>query len=212
MKPAADWERLLAALTVSCLLHAALLFMPYLGLSKNPPRAAAQGQAQQPAPALNAVLALEPQAAGAAATPLPAEAETKADAAAERLASEAPRPALGQGAGAGLLPPLTPTYFPPDKLTKRPQATGEPQLYTPEVMLIPAAGSLSLKLWISEFGDVIAVDIDNSDLPEAYAQAAIAGFMKLHFVPGEINGRSVGTVLPIEVRYDDSRQPPPQGK
>jgi outer membrane biosynthesis protein TonB len=212
MRPASDWKRLFASLVVSCLLHAALFFMPYLGVSTSASRLAEQGgQKLKPPRTLNATLALEKKSAFAAAevSPVFAEGESMADSSAERMASEEPRPALNRTEGIGLLPIPAPTYYTTDQLTKRPQPTAEAELDAPEIRPILASGTIILKLWISELGGVIAVDVEKTDLPEIFSRTAVAAFRNLRFVPGEINGRPVGTMMRIEVTYDDGRKPPP---
>lgn len=132
-----------------------------------------------------------------------------ADASAERMANEEPRPALEHAVGIGLLPIPAPTYYTTDQLTKRPQPTAEAELDTPEIGPVFASGTIILKLWISELGDVISVDVEKTDLPEIFSRTAVAAFRNLRFVPGEINGQPVGTMMRIEVTYDDGRKPPP---
>jgi len=132
-----------------------------------------------------------------------------ADASAEPMANEEPRPAMNRTEGIGLLPIPAPTYYTTDQLTKRPQATGEAELDTPEIWPILTSGTIILKLWISELGDVISVDVEKTDLPEIFSRTAVAAFRNLRFVPGEINGQRVGTMMRIEITYDDGRKPPP---
>jgi TonB family protein len=132
-----------------------------------------------------------------------------ADASAERVANEETHPALARTEGIGLLPIPAPTYYTTDQLTKRPQPTAEPELDTPEIGPVFASGTIILKLWISELGDVISVDVEKTDLPEIFSRTAVAAFRNLRFVPGELNGKRVGTVMRIEVTYDDGRKPPP---
>lgn len=212
MKPASDSMRLFASLVVSCLLHAALFFMPYLGVSTSASRPAVQGgQKLKPPRTLNATLALEKKSAFAVAeaSPVFAEGGSMADAPAERMANEEPRPALDRAMGIGLLPIPAPTYYTTDQLTKRPQPTAEAELDAPEIRPILASGTIILKLWINELGDVISVDVEKTDLPEIFSRTAVAAFRNLRFVPGEINGQPVGTMMRIEVTYDDGRKPPP---
>ena len=204
--------RLFACLMVSCLLHAALFFIPYLGVSTSASRPAVQGgQKLKPPRTLNATLALEKKSTFAVAEVSPelAEGGNMADASAERMASEEPRPASDRTVGIGLLPIPAPTYYTTDQLTKRPQPTAEAKLDTPEIWPILASGTIILKLWISERGDVSSVDVEKTDLPEIFSSTAVAAFRRLRFVPGEINGQRVGTVMRIEVIYDDGRRPPP---
>jgi len=212
VKPASDLMRLLACLTVSCLLHVALFFLPYLGISTVASRPEVQGgQRLKPPRTLNATLALQKKStfAAAEASPVAAEGGSSADAPVERAGSGEPPPALKRTEGIGLLPIPAPTYYTTDQLTKRPRPTAKAELETPEIWPIFAPGTIILKLWISELGDVISVDVEKSDVPEILSRTAVAAFRNLRFVPGEINGRRVGTVMRIEVIYDDGQKPPP---
>jgi TonB family protein len=212
MNRASDFKRLFASLVVSCLLHAALVFMPYLGVSTSASRPAVQGgQKLNPPRTLEATLALEKKSDFAAAEVFPESAEggSMADASAERVADEETRPAQDRTEGIGLLPIPAPTYYTTDQLTKRPRPTAEAELDTPEIGPIIASGTIILKLWISELGSVVSVDVEKTNLPEIFSSTAVAAFRNLRFVPGEINGQRVGTVMRIEVTYDDGRKPPP---
>jgi hypothetical protein len=107
-----------------------------------------------------------------------------------------------------LLPIAAPAYYTTDQLTRRPRPTAEPELDTAETRPIFAAGSIILKLWIDERGDVIAVDVEKTDLPELFSKTAAAAFRDLRFTPGELNGRHVGSLMRIEVTYGGSRSLP----
>jgi hypothetical protein len=212
MNRASDVKRLLASLAVSCLLHAALVFMPFLGVGTIASQPTVQGgQKLKTTRALNVTLVLEKQPAIAVAdgSPVFAEGGSMTDASAEGMATEERRPASDRTAGIGLLPIPAPAYYTTDQLTKHPQPTAEAELDTPEIRPILASGTIILKLWISELGDAVAVDVEKTDLPEIFSKTAVAAFKNLRFVPGEINGRRVGAVMRIEVTYDDGRKPPP---
>jgi TonB family protein len=186
--------------------------MPYLGVSTSASRPALQGgQKPNPPRTLYATLTLEKKSAFAVAevSPVFAEGGSMADASADRVANEVPRPALDRAVGIGLLPIPAPTYYTTDQLTKRPQPIAAAELDAPETRPIIASGTIVLKIWISERGDVISVDVEKTDLPEIFSRTAVAAFGKLRFVPGEINGQPVGTMMKIEVTYDDGRKPPP---
>lgn len=111
-------------------------------------------------------------------------------------------------AGADLLPIPAPDYYTTDQLTKRPQPTGVADLDKPETSTIIASGKMVLKLWIDDLGDVVDVLVEQSELPEVISRSAVEAFRRLHFVPGELKGRRVGSVMRIEIIYDDGRKPP----
>ena len=208
MNPASDWKRLYAALMISCLLHVALFFLPYLGVGSDVSRPSVPGgRKPEPARGLDLTLALESGAA--TVTAIPAEAASVAAPQSERRASEAPRPALDHALGIALLPMPAPSYYTTDQLTQRPRPIADPKLDVPEITPVFTSGTLVLKLWIDELGDVIAVDVEKTELPDAVSSSAVAAFRNLHFVPGEINGRRVGTLMRIEVVYNDGTRPLP---
>lgn len=104
--------------------------------------------------------------------------------------------------------PLT-AYYAIEQVTKRPQPITVAQLDPPEVSPLLASGKIIMKLWINEWGGVNDVDVEKSDLPAKFSEAAIAAMKKMKFTPGEFYGRRVAVVTKIEIRYDDFRAPPP---
>lgn len=197
-------RRFFAALAASCLLHAAIVFLPYLGATTAVSRPSLRdGKAQGPVPILNirmVVLEVGPVArAEGASTAVPPV---------RRDAGEESRPQAERALGAGVLPVPAPTYYTSDQLTKRPRPTTEPRLDVPELGPIFPFGKVVLRIWISELGNVVAVEVEKSDLPEAVSATAAAAFERLRFIPGEIDGRRVGSVMRVEVSYDDGTQLP----
>lgn len=196
--------RLLAALVLSCLLHAALVLLPYLGQSSKESRLTLAGR-QTPPPLINATLMDAGEhvysAASIAAKPLALPEKSAAD----RLA-DLDQPAVRHRAeGVDLLPLQAPVYYTTDQLTKRPQPVASAELDAPEIRPIVASGTLVLTLWINEFGVVADVAVEKTDLPEVFSRTAVAAFKHLRFQPGERSGQPVGTVMRIEVTYADGR-------
>jgi hypothetical protein len=197
-------NRLLAALAASCLLHGAIIAMPYFGASTTVSRPAVlqPGSAR----ALHVRLDLEGAPAKAAEN---SAAGAGAEPQAPRAAEEEPRTAAERALGADLLPIPAPAYFTTDQLTKRPQPTSQPRLLAPELGPAIPSGKIILKLWISELGNVVSTEVETSELPDAISASAAAAFGKLRFEPGQINGRPVGALMRIEVIYYDGAGPPP---
>ena len=202
--------RLFACFALSCLLHAGVIFTPYLGASSSAYQPAVEG-GRKPAPArvLSVTLEAEKEKNSAfTVAAVPTDGESMAASPTERASKEQPRPPLDRTEGVGLLPLPAPAYYTTDQLTKRPQPIGAAELDTPEIRPIIASGTIVLKLWINELGTVTSVDVEKSDLPEMFSETAVAAFRNLHFVPGQLNGQPVGTVMRIEITYDDGRKPP----
>ncbi len=198
--------RLLAALTFSCLLHGAVVFLPFLGQSAAEMRLALKGK-QSPPRVINATLELVGEHKYSVmnvpvATPIVPD-----PSAPDRAADEERPPTQQRAEGAGLLPLPAPAYYTTDQLTKRPQPVTAADLDAEAIRPILASGKMILKLWINEFGVVAGVVVESTELPEAFSRTAVAAFSSLRFVPGERNGQPVGTVMRIEVTYDDGRLP-----
>ncbi|MCX7174329.1 MAG: TonB family protein [Proteobacteria bacterium] len=179
-------RRLVAALAMSCVLHIALVVAAYLG-ENNREHSVVAAKNQMPARPFSASLKVAEQIkpAGPRETAVPVE---RTD-------------------GMGLLPFAAPTYYTTDQLSKRPQPLGSADLDAPEINPIVASGKMILKLWIDESGKVIDVDIEKTELPEVFSLSALAAFKRLRFAPGERGGVRVGSVMRIEVSYDDGRVP-----
>ena len=177
-------RRLVAAVVVSCMFHVSLLAAAYLGASsRESPIFAAKGQTP-PRPfhaSLKPPTQIKPEIVRKSAVP------------------------LASSEGIGVLPFSAPPFYPTNQLSKRPQPLGSADLDAPEISLIVASGRMILKLWIDESGEVVDVDIEKTDLPAAFSRTAQAAFKRLRFTPGERGGVRVGSVMRIEVNYDDGR-------
>jgi TonB family protein len=202
--------RLLAAFALSCLLHAAVFFLPYLGLSSTQPRSALAG-GRKPPLVLNATLdsAGERRQSDSVADRVLSAEPVPRPPFAHRDAAPVAQPAAQERAeGADLLPLAAPAYYSTDQLTKRPQPLTVADLDAPQIRPIVASGKIVLKLWINEFGAVADIRVEKTELPEVFSRSAVAAFKGMRFAPGERNGQPVGTVMRIEVNYDDGRGKP----
>jgi TonB family protein len=200
--------RLSVALALSCLLHAALVFLPLFGKSTIETRLAFKGSQKIP-PAINATLALVGDNRFVARSVPPAAVIKPEAAAADRLAEEQQLQTQHGAEGADLLPLPALGYYTTDQLTKRPQPLTTAELDRPEISPFVVSGKIVLRLWINEFGSVAEVEVETSDLSEIFSRTAVAAFRNLRFTPGERNGLPVGTVMRIEVTYADGRGPAP---
>jgi len=198
--PRRELRRLLLALAASCLLHAAVIFMPYLGSRSTPTYAAMQTQLTSQRTIVVKLVAAEPSPIATAPPDNRIEAESPRTEAATK-----DTPVAEHAKGADLLPFLAPAYYETDQLTKRPQPEFLAELETPETKIVVASGKMILRLLIDDQGAIAEVTVEKSDLPEIFSRTAIAAFKQSRFIPGELNGLRVGSVMHIEVSYDDSR-------
>lgn len=141
--------------------------------------------------------------------PLPMAAEAAPAPGSARPESFATPPQPPQPSQPGLqwLPLVSQPFYPVEQLDEKPRLLVTSELDTDELRPIVASGILVLGLWIDVTGRVVRVDIERSDLPPVFVHAAVAAFERMRFSPGQRAGQLVGSVLRIEVRYDDGRQP-----
>ncbi len=109
----------------------------------------------------------------------------------------------GPGTGSGPL-----RYFPSDQLTIRPYpltVLEDPGTLEPE--LESRGDRVVLRVWISDSGEVTGTETEFNDMPARVHDVVVAAFRRMRFMPGEIDGRRVGSILRIEMTYKDFRLP-----
>ncbi len=219
MKPAPHHKRLFAVLTASFALHVTLVVLPYLGASLGVAMPWTQsGPTQAPTDTLRARLVMDNETAPARiedALETPVTTETNEAQAQQQgaqvaqqeaqAAQQAPQPSLDRPGAIQALPMVGPTYFTADQLTKIPKPVFSPKLaLPPELEALFGTGKVVLKLWIDRLGNVVAADVDQSNVPEPVSAKAAEAFGKLRFFPGEIRGRRVATMIQYEVTYEEA--------
>jgi outer membrane biosynthesis protein TonB len=200
----ASSERLPRALAASLVIHAALVFLPYLGRHDVAGLGVSAPPNQMSSRALSATLI---NAGNATARVLPPTATDAEHPSANAADPEAERTKEASTSGMDVLPLPGLAFYTTDQVTRKPQPLVLAELDTAETQLIAASGKLVLKLWIDDQGRVVDVLIESSDLPEVFSRIAIAAFKNSRFAPGERNGLRVGTIMRIEISYDDNREP-----
>ncbi len=212
---------ILLALAASCLIHGVVVFFPYLGTSTRETRPTVKSS-KTPAHMVNATLttprkaALElPPPSEASPQPPPPSVQEAVDTAqavtdtpSPETSTDIPQNVEKPREGLDVLPVDAPVFYPTDQLTVRPQLLDTTELDTPEIKPILASGKIVMKLWINDRGEVIDTEIESSSLPENFGRSAIAVFKRMRFTPGQRQGKVVGTLMRIELDYDDGRQAP----
>jgi TonB family protein len=195
---------LFIALAASVVLHGAVLFVPYLGASTEALKPSPQAP-KPPSPRLTAVLTAPRTSPLFRPLPLASFEPVPLDEVVIQVEDAPPAQAVEQRAGADLLPIEAPLFYPTRELSKKPQIIETNELDAPETKPIVASGSIVLKLWINDLGEVVDTEVEKTTLPEVFTRAASHAFRKMRFTPGERQGKPVGTVMRIEIRYDDGR-------
>jgi hypothetical protein len=96
-------------------------------------------------------------------------------------------------------------YLPRQRLTRAPRAQQLIDIPFPPGVPTPGRYKAVLALYIDETGTVRRVKVADADLPGAYEEAARNAFQSASFVPGELKGRAVKSLIHIEVVFEESR-------
>ncbi len=94
-------------------------------------------------------------------------------------------------------------FFPASQLSRPAQPAVPVTLESADLGLTSPSGRSVLKVWIDSRGNVVETIIESGDMPGQFARLAAEAFRKAPFIPGERNGRPVGAIMRIEVRYED---------
>lgn len=203
----------MCSLFLSCLFHVLLISLPTFGRLAGAEGVAAVGQYIR-RPALVATLSRPLSASVSESVPdkgtlRGAREHKKRGVGGLAVSSPDDAPSdMSPTEGLNLLPIPGVDYYAINELTIKPIALGEALLDPEDIGSIVASGKIVLVLWINDQGEVVDAFVDRSDLPDIFSEAATNAFRKLRFLPGELNGQKVGTVMRIEVRYEDDRIPP----
>ncbi|TDP62785.1 hypothetical protein [Roseateles toxinivorans] len=199
---------LLAFVLASVGLHAAVLGTPWLGTA-----AAAPGGAV-PRAVLVQVGAAAPVALKsmeAEVGPLQAIADGAAPVAVESVPPElqldqAPLPALQLAAPATTEAGADDIYLPRSRLSVPPLLRSQVALLWPEGAETQGGHFRAvLALFIDELGVVQRVRVEGNGLPPALEAVARESFLGASFVPGELQGQAVKSLIRVEVRFDAER-------
>ncbi len=210
----AGWRRLLPALFLSILVHVLAVLLPLFGVA----RGGGEGVASRHE--INARLVSAAKADRSDNDGRPEDVvreEVAPSASVHGNDSETPpagaparegdsgKPEKNQGPGDGSSPLR---YFPSDQLTVRPYpltVLEDPGMLEPE--LDGRGDRVVLKVWISDSGEVTAMETEFTDMPVRIHEATVSAFRRMRFMPGEIDGRRVGSIMRIEMTYKDFRLP-----
>lgn len=193
------------SLGCSCLLHAVTLGLPLFGTGSRFAQQALQLQSGPKTPVSLSVTLRQPGTAGDQLRHLPAEASVTHDLREpERAGSEPGKPAERR-AEEFVLPFPGVAYYPASVLGVRPQLLTEFKLDLSGTGHIANSGKVILTLWVSPSGEPFRVSAEATDLPQDFVNIALAAFEQMRFKPGERGGEPVGTIMKVEVDYNDGR-------
>jgi TonB family protein len=195
--------RLLFAVLTSLALHGAATFAAYLGTSHN--ELVAARPLGSNLRALQMVLPERPENVRVH-TSIHNTHDVKPPSASVAMsaATENPQPKTG---GVQSLATEDATFFHSNQLSRPAEPAMPVALDSSDLGPLPRGGRAVLTIWVSSSGSVVETRVDSSDVPERFARYAEEAFRKTAFLPGERNGRPVGTIMRIELQYDDLTDP-----
>jgi TonB family protein len=141
----------------------------------------------------------EPDAA-IAPPPAPSAEKPQPSTAAQEKSKEAPQREQGVHAAIPMV-----GYYPAAQLSKMPQAIGIFDIRPPAGGDTGLGGKMTVRIWIGANGAIDSARVLDSGLPQPYAEAALAAFENLRFVPGEIGSVPVKSWVEIVIEYADFR-------
>ncbi|MDC8785496.1 hypothetical protein [Roseateles koreensis] len=94
-------------------------------------------------------------------------------------------------------------YVPRPKLTQPPVMRESPMLPWPDGWTADGHYREILALYIDEKGVVQRVRVEGEGLPPAFQDLARKTFMGVQFVPGQLTGRDVKSLIRVEVNFDE---------
>ncbi len=98
-------------------------------------------------------------------------------------------------------------YVPRGLLSQPPRPVSDIAIPFPETGAVEFDLSVELTLFIDEFGEVRRVRVDDPGLAPALEQAAMAVFHTAHFIPREVDGQPVRSMVRVAVRFEAARIP-----
>lgn len=98
-----------------------------------------------------------------------------------------------------LAPPAI--YYKTSELDQKPELIGEIDNNPIELRKYPQGGQVTIRLWLSEDGEVVESEIVKTELPEEFNKSALKSFENARFVPGIKESRPVKSVVKIMVQY-----------
>lgn len=137
------------------------------------------------------------------------EGQTSAPATEETAPPDSAQP-QPQNSDAQASPRATDLQAPVEEYVPRPRLSLPPQAATRVIVPFPAQVDATgrftavLALFIDEDGIVRRVRVDDSTLPSSMQDAATQAFLQAHFLPGQVQGQVVKSLIHIEVVFDNT--------
>lgn len=97
---------------------------------------------------------------------------------------------------------LTAKYYALAELDKIPEAQNDIDMDSLNLLQYAQGGKVELRLWVDEQGQVVDIEVINSDMPPGFVESATMLFKQAQFFPGMVNSVPVKFVTKVVIRYD----------
>jgi TonB family protein len=147
-------------------------------------------------PAIRQMPAKKEESSAPASVPMPAPKSDDSNDADNSSKSGSPIPEISHA----------PSYYPASELSRMPEAVSNFNPHLPAMEDNGIGGQMSMRLWINESGGIDRIKLLASEVPETFANAALAAFGEMRFSPGEIEGMAVKVWVDVVIEYAELRR------
>ena len=97
---------------------------------------------------------------------------------------------------------LNEKYYSLGELDQLPESQTDIDIESLSLLKFAQGGKLELRLWVSEQGQVVNVEVIKSEMPLAFVESAIKLFLQAQFSLGMVNNIPVKFVSKVVIRYE----------
>ena len=97
---------------------------------------------------------------------------------------------------------LNEKYYSLSELDQLPEAQTDIDIESLNLLKFAQGGKLELRLWVNEQGQVVNVEVIQSEMPSAFVDSAIKLFLQAQFSLGMVNNNPVKFVSKVVIRYE----------
>lgn len=97
---------------------------------------------------------------------------------------------------------LNEKYYSLGELDQLPETQKDIDIESLNLLKFAQGGKLELRLWVSEQGQVVNVEVIKSEMPPAFVESAIKLFLQAQFTLGIVNNNPVKFVSKAVIRYE----------
>ena len=97
---------------------------------------------------------------------------------------------------------LNEKYYSLSELDQLPETQTDIDIESLNLLKFAQGGKLELRLWVNEQGQVVNVEVIQSEMPSAFVDSAIKLFLQAQFSLGMVNNNPVKFVSKVVIRYE----------